>query len=160
MTDLPGNESSKHIAVGLPGPSFSVTNPDNLQPPQGESDDQQERRRYVRVAKTIELELRHEEHPIKASMIDLSEGGIRCHLETEQLLDPAEIVRARVNLGEGELQVKGEISWIVNEDNSTEMGIKFIELTEKEAQKIRARVYAIQLEQRRADRGHSGHRRR
>ena len=145
------------IAVGLPGPDFAVTRTTQGDQPgpsdlPEESDEYTERRRFVRVTTRVTLELIHQDQPVEATLVDLSEGGVRCVLEPGQEINPDEIIRARIELGDDELQVEGQISWLNLDDGSCEMGIRFVGLNDSEAQWVRSRVFAIQLEQRRLER--------
>jgi c-di-GMP-binding flagellar brake protein YcgR len=143
------NENSE-LTVGFPGPPVDATSD---QTPSGVEED---RRRFLRVPKRVDLDIRHRDTPIRAQMVDLSEGGFRCRFTGEPDLETGDILAARLHVGDAELSVSGRIAWERFEDPTREIGICFVGLTEKETQRIRSHVFALQLQERRLERGHRG----
>ncbi len=158
------NDPRGEIRIGFPGPSSppDLGNRTGRIPesePEQEADKEApaERRRFIRVAKPVDFELRYLDRPLAASMIDISEGGMRCRVEPGEEFDPEKVVRARVDLGDGNLEVRGLVSWEKMLDGSTEVGVGFVGLTERESQRIRSHGFVLQIAQRRAESSHHVH---
>lgn len=132
------------FVVGFPGPSSAAVG--------------EERRRYLRAPKVIDIDLRHKDEPVRASMVNLSEGGLRCTVPSVREIEPQDVVGARVHLDDAHLEVRGQVSWVNPGKRGTDIGISFTGLEERDAQRIRSHVFALQLQEQRAERTRRAHR--
>jgi c-di-GMP-binding flagellar brake protein YcgR len=107
-----------------------------------------QRRRFVRVPKSGLLVLEVEGGQLlKATMVNLSEGGLGCVTASNAELWPGHVLATNVNLSPGEeLRVRAEVVWTrVGHEQLIEFGLRFLELSSREADRIRRSVFATQL---------------
>jgi c-di-GMP-binding flagellar brake protein YcgR len=106
-----------------------------------------QRRRFVRVPKTGLLVLESSAGQLlKATMINLSEGGLGCVIGAGTELWPGHVLETSINLGPDDaLRVRAEVVWTrLGQSHLVEFGMRFLELTSREADRIRRSVFATQ----------------
>lgn len=107
-----------------------------------------ERRRAPRVAVSIEgrLQWKGGEWPIR--VLDLSEGGLRCHVDEsgpvrQRLPVARDHVRVAVVLGGRIVSVTGQVAWRRFTTGSTELGVQFGSMPEDDLSRIRQLCFAV-----------------
>jgi len=103
-----------------------------------------ERRRFPRVQARQRLALRLPDMEVLAgSLVDVSEGGIRCLVDTTT---PAKLTSERVEsvlrVPAGRIGVRGMATWARHHGDHVEVGIAFDRLRKQDAEAIRRHVAA------------------
>lgn len=115
-----------------------------------------QRRAYVRVSIELDVHL----HLLtggavtKAVTSDLSEGGLRCVVD-KWAMDPGNrIFQVEVPVGSETSTFQAQVAWWgnLNEYGLRTVGLRFVDLKQQDADRLRSFVFSSQLEQRRRER--------
>ncbi len=101
-----------------------------------------ERRRFPRVRRTGAIKLEAGTRAISATMLDLSEGGARCVVDTTQQVPP-DMVSTTLNLDNKAIKIKGWVAWKKQHGKHTEIGVSFAGVSKKDAEILRRYVMAL-----------------
>jgi len=89
-----------------------------------------DKRKNVRIKKHVKSEVFSEDHVSFSSAVDLSKGGI--FISTPEPLGNGSVVNMSIHIpGHGELEVKGVVKWVRENETESEkagMGIEFTSL--------------------------------
>ena len=89
-----------------------------------------DKRKNERIKKQVKSEVFSEEHVSFSSAVDLSKGGI--FISTPEPLGNGSEVNMSIHIpGHGELEVKGVVKWVIENESGSEkagMGIEFTNL--------------------------------
>lgn len=116
-----------------------------------------QRRSAVRAELAVPFSLRHKTHEAAGTTIDVSEGGARGVFSTPtdvkdadsafvQDLEPGDQVAVRLGFDDGEMSCQAEVvrRFQQRPDHRPEVTFKFVGLSEKDADRVRAQVF-VQL---------------
>jgi hypothetical protein len=111
------------------------------------------RRRYVRggggePVEVGELDARHGAVFVQGTVLDLSEGGVRCRLPSTALTSGDETT-VHITLPEQELKLKGTVANVTRLTHGIEVILVFRDPTEREAQMIRKHLFQRERAERR-----------
>ncbi len=86
-----------------------------------------------------------------ATMLDLSEGGMRCTVKPHQRLNKGQTVETTLSLGNEQVPVKAEIMRATDRHDPPriELGLRFVDMSERSNDAIRRYVFEVLREQRR-----------
>lgn len=107
-----------------------------------------ERRRFPRVRRPGGIKLETGSHSLSATMLDLSEGGARCVVDTSSMLS-ADMLQTTLNLDDQAVKIKGWVAWKKLHGQHTEIGVSFAGVSTRDAELIRR--YVISLQRRNKD---------
>lgn len=112
-----------------------------------------QRRNFVRLAYETEILLYLIEHgaPTKAMTLDVSEGGLRCEVDSWAIDPGGRIFTVEVPFDGKMLFLKAQVAWWGNlgvNDRRT-VGLRFIDVEPKTADAVRGYIFAAQLAERR-----------
>ena len=109
-----------------------------------------QRRNFVRVPVDVGVELNTRTGPVEATVLDLSEAGIRCSTPSDARLAEDEPVDLVLPLPDGDLELRGTIMWVRDLRQDLDLvGIKLLGVTDQSADRLRKHIFAEQLAQRR-----------
>ena len=117
--------------------------------------DGSQRREFVRShTAPVEIELTFGGQSYSGRLIDLSEGGLRCSLRGPAAPRPDEVVEVVIPLDErGPIDLDAELVTVERQDQVWLLAGRFLAVPAKDADRIRAYVFARQLRDRRRDAG-------
>jgi hypothetical protein len=116
--------------------------------------DVEQRREYVRVDKADRVLVSAGTETWMGSMVDLSEGGVRCIAPGHQEMEPGDTVNVVLGLGEHRLVLRGTVVRQVDTpDGERAFAVTFSGIEASDADLIRRYVFREQLSQRRRQRG-------
>lgn len=102
-----------------------------------------ERRRFPRIRRTGAIHMETGSRALTATMLDLSEGGARCVIDTTQNFTP-DLVSTTLNLDNRAVKIKGWVAWKKQHGKHTEVGISFAGVSKRDADMIRRYVMGVQ----------------
>ena len=112
-----------------------------------------QRRNYVRadVEMDVVLHLLEGGAPTNAVTLDVSEGGLRCRIDRWALDPGSRNFSIEFPFDGNDHIMRARIAWWGNLDSHGHrvIGVRFVDITPRLADAIRARIFSIQLEQRR-----------
>ena len=109
-----------------------------------------QRRNFVRVPVDVEVELTTRTGPVGATILDMSEAGLRCSTPSDARLAEDEAVELILPLPDGDLEIRGTIMWVRDLRQDLDLiGIKLLGVTEQSADRLRKHIFAEQMAQRR-----------
>ncbi|HUY85859.1 MAG TPA: PilZ domain-containing protein [Acidimicrobiales bacterium] len=102
-----------------------------------------ERRRFPRVRRPAGIQLEtNQAQAISATMLDLSEGGARCVIDTSHVIPP-DMLQTTLDLDDHSVKIKGWVAWKKLHGQHTEIGVSFAGVSKRDADLIRRYVLAI-----------------
>ena len=106
-----------------------------------------QRREFVRVPKSGFVLLSQDDTQlVKASLVDISEGGMRCVVGSSVHLQRGAGYEASFKIDDDEIQVRVEVVWSrLAHEGLLEAGLRFLDLSRRDADRIRKVVYVIQV---------------
>ena len=112
-----------------------------------------QRRNFVRLAmeQPIQLFILEGGMASNATLLDISEGGLRCRID-QWVTDPgSRVIQIRVGLDTRDFYLRGQVVWWGKQDSSNmrEIGIRFVDVEDSVADSIRSYIFAAQLAERR-----------
>jgi hypothetical protein len=113
--------------------------------PDGVARDDQ-RRRHVRASTEGTLTIVRDHDGVSASLIDLSEGGVRCRLDdADALAGVGDVVACVLRVGVKELDLRGRVVQVhLDLGRPRVLAISFLDLTQTQADELRRHVFAEQ----------------
>jgi hypothetical protein len=109
-----------------------------------------QRRAHVRVPQLTLVDLDLSTGPLRASLLDVSESGVRCVVDRPTPLGMDSLVTVKLELGDGEpvevLCTPARMYAV--DDEHVEVGLGFVDLDERIASRIRRHVFAQQIRDR------------
>ena len=113
--------------------------------PDGVARDDQ-RRRHVRATTDGSITIVRDHEAITASLIDLSEGGVRCRFESaDAIAGVGDLVSCIIRIGLKELDLRGRIVQVhLDLGKPRVLAISFLDLTLAQADELRRHVFAEQ----------------
>ena len=105
-----------------------------------------ERRRFPRVKRPGGISIEAGSHALSATMLDLSEGGARCVIDTSTSIPP-DMVQTTLDLDEQSVKIKGWVAWKKLHGQHTEIGVSFTGVSSRDAELIRRYVLSLQRKQ-------------
>jgi hypothetical protein len=103
------------------------------------------RRAFFRVQVDAPVQLRREDGAAPATLIDLSEGGLRCHVRADPIgLEVAGEVDVAVELPERTVVLAAEVVRRRAHDLGTEVSFRFLDVAEADGDVIRRHLFAVQ----------------
>lgn len=105
-----------------------------------------QRRRHVRASTDGVATLVRDQQPIKADLLDVSEGGLRCRLErVEDAAGVGDLVACGFKASGKELDLRGKIVQVHLEPGKPRvLAVSFLDLTGHQADELRRHVFAEQ----------------
>ncbi len=107
-----------------------------------------QRRRFVRVPELLPLELRIDRRRLAATLVDISEGGMRCVFEDRPVLTRGHVVAVELGLPDVELVVQAEVVRVDRLSSPCSVSFRFVDLTPLEADALRHYVFAKDMKAR------------
>ena len=111
--------------------------------------EQQQRRKAVRGRVGVPVEVGHSAYDLVGETVDLSETGARVAVDALGLEpEPGSAVDVVVTLEDGEVKTRGEVVRVQSRGARWVMSIRFLNLAEKDGDRIRRRVFQALREER------------
>ncbi|MHB8263175.1 MAG: PilZ domain-containing protein [Acidimicrobiales bacterium] len=111
-----------------------------------------DRRMYLRSAALFKTGLTSPDSDTSiATVLDLSEGGMRCVMERGKWPAVHERIHLRFQLEDRWIDQSGEVAWRNDRDDLCELGITFSKARERDASAIRRYVFSLQIKSARVE---------
>lgn len=108
-----------------------------------------QRRSYVRVPVAAPLILTVDGRRVHATVVDLSEGGMRCTVRGRASMAIGDLVDTSLRVEEGEVPVMARAVRVIPAGSDLlEIGLQFVDITVANADRIRRTVFATQVRSR------------
>ncbi len=106
-------------------------------------------RNHVRVQTIGEMSLLHNGMSKKATMLDISEGGMRCAVLGQEKIVLGDIVTVSVNLGSEMISCHAKVVRVDSRDpRRVELGTQFQDIEDRDREFIRKYLFELQLKER------------
>ncbi len=104
-----------------------------------------ERRWYFRVASSSKAVIwGHVKAGVDATVVDLSEGGMRCLVDADTWPESRKTVDILLQVGDATVELAGKVVRYIEKDHGAELGIEFMSADNKNAAAIRRHLYDLQ----------------
>ncbi len=104
-----------------------------------------ERRRYFRVSSLSKAVIwGHAKAGVDTTVIDLSEGGMRCIVDANTWPESRKTVDVRLKVGDVTVDIAGRVVRHTEKDGMVKLGIEFLVTDDKNAAIIRRHLYDLQ----------------
>jgi hypothetical protein len=111
--------------------------------------EQTQRRKAVRGRMGVPVEVGHSAYDLVGETVDLSETGARVAVDALGLEpEPGSSVDVIVSLEDGDVKTRGEVVRLQSRGSKWVLSIRFLNLAEKDADRIRRRVFQALREER------------
>jgi len=111
-----------------------------------------DRRKYLRSAALFRAGLTVPDVDTSiATVLDLSEGGMRCVMERGKWPVVHERIHLRFQLEDRWIDQSGEVAWRKDRDDLCELGLEFSSIRERDAAAIRRYVFSLQIKSARVE---------
>jgi hypothetical protein len=113
-----------------------------------------QRREYARLPITLTVILGSGERGQELSSIDLSEGGMRCLTPASMRLNLGDLIEAEVDFEGPPIRIVAEVVRIIEtgELGMLDIGLRFLDLPERDGERIRKFIFQQQARQRAMER--------
>jgi hypothetical protein len=113
-----------------------------------------QRREYARLPILLTVILGSGERGQELTTVDLSEGGMRCLTPASMRLNMGDLIEAEVDFEGPPIRIVAEVVRILEsgELGTVDVGLRFLDLPEREAERIRRFIFQQQAKQRAMER--------